>query len=45
MPLLLKLVHPDATEFFEETCKIISFLTFYNPSISQEMWYDVILLS
>ncbi|KAL6058791.1 putative importin-7 [Balamuthia mandrillaris] len=39
MPLLVDpLLQPDGVEYLEETIKIISFLTFYSESISENLW-------
>jgi hypothetical protein len=38
LPLLHRLTEPDAIEFFEEALKIVSFITYSTPVISNEMW-------
>eukprot|EP01087_Luapelamoeba_hula_P007288 TRINITY_DN1779_c0_g1_i1.p1 TRINITY_DN1779_c0_g1~~TRINITY_DN1779_c0_g1_i1.p1 ORF type:complete len:1013 (+),score=139.46 TRINITY_DN1779_c0_g1_i1:120-3158(+) len=38
MPALLKVMDPDAMDFFDEGLKIINYLTFYGENISDLMW-------
>jgi len=38
VPLLDRLMHPQLAEFFEEGVRIITYFTFYSPTISDFMW-------
>ena len=37
-PVMVKLANPDASDFFEEGMKLISFITCFAPTITPEMW-------
>mmetsp|Transcript_5295 Transcript_5295/g.7439 ORF Transcript_5295/g.7439 Transcript_5295/m.7439 type:complete len:1038 (+) Transcript_5295:129-3242(+) len=38
-PIMVKLANPDASDFFEEGMKLISFITCFAPTITPEMWF------